>query len=138
MAEHPDAYQHEIATAFGVRLYAIQKALRQLGITHKKTQYTGKGRGVGEIAWILTEERVESPAYHLAQMGYGQHANKVFDDPYRWWASAPADILSKIEYMGHTANFKGEKPHFKSKKYVDRPREDWVVFENTHEAIVDP
>jgi len=99
---------------------------------------TIEGRGVGEIARILTEERVESPAYHLAQMGYGQHVNKDFGDPYLWWASAPADILSKIEYMGHTANFKGEKPHFKSKKYVERPREDWVIFENTHEAIVDP
>jgi len=99
---------------------------------------TIEGRGVGEIARILTEEQVESPAYHLAQMGYGQHVNKDFSDPYRWWASAPAAILSKIEYMGHTANFKGEKPHFKSKKYVDRPREDWVIFENTHEAIVDP
>jgi len=99
---------------------------------------TIEGRGVGEIARILTEERVESPAYHLAQMGYGQHVNKAFGDPYLWWASAPADILSKIEYMGHTANFKGEKPHFKSKKYVERPREDWVIFENTHEAIVDP
>ena len=34
--EHPDAYQHEIATAFGVRLYAVQKALKRLKITRKK------------------------------------------------------------------------------------------------------
>jgi len=34
--EHPDAYQHEIAAAFGVRLFAIQKALKRLGITRKK------------------------------------------------------------------------------------------------------
>ena len=34
--EHPDAYQHEIAAAFGVRLYAIQKALKRLKITRKK------------------------------------------------------------------------------------------------------
>lgn len=34
--EHPDAYQHEIAEAFGVRLYAIQKALKRLKITRKK------------------------------------------------------------------------------------------------------
>ena len=36
VAENPDAYQHEIATAFGVRLYAIQKAMKRLGITRKK------------------------------------------------------------------------------------------------------
>ena len=34
--DHPDTYQHEIAAAFGVRLYAIQKALKRLGITRKK------------------------------------------------------------------------------------------------------
>ena len=98
---------------------------------------TIEGYGVGEIARILTDERVESPSYHLAQMGYGQHVNKEFGNVYHWWASAPAAILSKIEYMGHTANFKGEKPHFKSKKYISRPREEWVIFENTHEAIID-
>jgi len=99
---------------------------------------TIEGKGVGEIATILTEEKVESPAYHLAQLGYGQHVNKVFSDPYRWWSSAPADILSKIEYIGHTANFKVEKPSFKSKKYFNRPKEDWSIFENTHEPIIDP
>lgn len=36
VAEHPDAYQHEIATEFGVRLFAIQKALKRLNITRKK------------------------------------------------------------------------------------------------------
>ena len=36
VAKHPDAYQHEMASAFGVRLYAIQKALKRLGITRKK------------------------------------------------------------------------------------------------------
>jgi len=36
VAEHPDAYQHEIAAAFGVRLFAIQKALKRLSITRKK------------------------------------------------------------------------------------------------------
>jgi Transposase and inactivated derivatives len=36
VAEHPDAYQYEIAEAFGVRLYSIQNALKILGITRKK------------------------------------------------------------------------------------------------------
>jgi len=34
--EHPDAYQHEMAKEFGVRLYAIQKALKRLKIARKK------------------------------------------------------------------------------------------------------
>jgi len=39
---HPDAYKHEIAAAFGVRLYAIQKALKRSGITRKKLRFTRK------------------------------------------------------------------------------------------------
>ena len=42
--EHPDAYQHEIATAFGVRLYAIQKALKRLCITRKKNHSLQGGK----------------------------------------------------------------------------------------------
>jgi transposase len=42
VAENPDAYQHEIAEAFGVRLFAIQKALKRLGITRKKNRSTRK------------------------------------------------------------------------------------------------
>ena len=40
--EHPDAYQREIAAVFGVRLYAIQKVLKRLGITRKKQLFTRK------------------------------------------------------------------------------------------------
>jgi len=41
--EHPDAYQHEMAAAFGVRLFAIQNALKRLKITRKKN-YTLQGK----------------------------------------------------------------------------------------------
>ncbi len=46
-------------------------------------------------------------------------------------------ILGKQEYMGHTVNFRTRKVSNKSKKKVDNPPEEWVIFENTHEAIVD-
>ena len=40
--------------------------------------------------------------------------------------------------MGHTVNFRSYKPSYKDKKRVKRPPEEWLIFENTHEAIVDP
>ena len=40
--ENPDAYQHEIASAFGVRLYAIQKAFKRLKITRKKNHHLSR------------------------------------------------------------------------------------------------
>lgn len=40
--------------------------------------------------------------------------------------------------MGRTSNFKTTRLSFKSKKVIYNPPEKWVVFENTHEAIIDP
>ena len=46
-------------------------------------------------------------------------------------------ILSKPEYMGHTVNFRSHKESYKDKQTVRHAPEDWLIFENTHEAIVD-
>lgn len=46
-------------------------------------------------------------------------------------------ILTKPEYMGHTVNFRSHKQSYKDKNAVMNPREDWLIFEDTHEAIVD-
>ena len=48
------------------------------------------------------------------------------------------DILAKPEYMGHTVNFRTTKESYKSKKFKRNDPKDWKIFENTHEAIVDP
>ena len=46
------------------------------------------------------------------------------------------DILSKPEYMGHTVNFRSYKESYKDKRAKKTPKEDWVIFKNTQEAIV--
>jgi transposase len=48
VSEHPDAYQHEIAAAFGVRLFAIQKAMKRLNITRKKNDGVPRKRRMCE------------------------------------------------------------------------------------------
>ena len=58
--------------------------------------------------------------------------------PYDWTDNTIADILAKPEYMGHTVNFRSYKPSCKDKKMIKRLPEEWLIFENTHEAIVDP
>lgn len=95
------------------------------------------GMGPRVIATRLHEEKVERPSYYLARRGLGRYKSTCdAEHPYAWNYSTVTQILSRLEYAGHTVNFKGEKPSFKSKKYVARPQEDWLVFKNTHEAIV--
>ncbi len=44
--------------------------------------------------------------------------------------------FEKREYLGHTINFKTRK-HFKDKKSHYVSEDEWTIFENTHEAIID-
>ena len=48
------------------------------------------------------------------------------------------EMLGRQEYMGHTVNFRSHKPSYKSKNTKRNDPEKWVIFENTHEAIIDP
>ena len=57
--------------------------------------------------------------------------------PYDWRGTTVNAILSKPEYMGHTVNFRSHKKSYKDKRGVPIPRSEWLIFESTHEAIVD-
>mgnify|MGYP000171008367 FL=1 len=97
---------------------------------------TMDGAGPYKIAKILEADKIDIPAYHQQKMGYGLHQSKNFEYPYRWCSSTIASILKKKEYLGHTVNFKTRK-HFKDKKSKYVSEDNWLIFENTHEAIID-
>ncbi|KAB0575720.1 DNA invertase Pin-like site-specific DNA recombinase [Fusobacterium naviforme] len=97
---------------------------------------TMQGNGPYRIAKILEAEKIDIPAYHQQKLGYGLYQSKNFEHPYRWCSSTIASILKKKEYLGHTVNFKTRK-HFKDKKSKYVSEDNWLIFENTHEAIID-
>ena len=99
---------------------------------------TMDGRGPYQIARILKEEQVEIPAVHMAKKDAGLWKGRVDEikDPYGWGSSTVAGILKKREYLGHTVNFKTRK-HFKDKKSHYVGEDQWTVFEDTQEPIID-
>ena len=97
---------------------------------------TIEGYGPYQIAGKLKSEKVLIPSAYLAQHGEGVNKNKTFKDVYGWGSSTICNILEKREYLGHTINFKTRK-HFKDKKSHYVPEDEWTIFENTHEAIID-
>ena len=97
---------------------------------------TIEGMGPYQIANRLKEEKVLIPSAYLAQFNEGVNKNKTFKDVYGWGSSTICNILDKREYLGHTINFKTRK-HFKDKKSHYVPEDEWTIFENTHEAIID-
>ena len=97
---------------------------------------TIEGYGPYQNASKLKEEKILIPSAYLAQHGEGVNKNKTFKDVYGWGSSTICNLLEKREYLGHTINFKTRK-HFKDKKSHYVSEDEWTIFENTHEPIID-
>ena len=94
------------------------------------------GNGPTQIARILREKQVPTPTVYQSRMGQAVRCIPP-DNPYNWNGSTVSAILERMEYCGHTVNFKTHRQSYKIKKTIENPPEQWKIFRNTHEAIVD-
>ena len=90
-----------------------------------------------QIATILRNDKIECPVSHnkLLEIISSSLTYKV-TSPYCWNPQTISAILDRIEYLGHTVNFKTHKKSYKCKKTVANDKSEWQIFENTHEAII--
>ena len=93
-----------------------------------------EGYGVTQIARTLTEEKVPNPSAHSEMVG-GEMRHR-YTDPYIWRNTTIAVIIERREYLGHTINCKSYTDSYKSKKRKFTPKEELLIFENTHPAII--
>jgi DNA invertase Pin-like site-specific DNA recombinase len=100
-------------------------------------QMTTEGMGPGRIAAVFKSEKTETPGYHMTRIGVGDHQWLDEKHRYEWNSSTVAKIIGKPEYAGHMVNLRTMKESYKDKKITWKPKEDWLIFENTHEAIVE-
>ena len=94
------------------------------------------GYGPTQIARILTERKVDTPVVYFHKHGLPTSL-KIRDGSEIWDQKSVAGILENLEYTGCTVNFKYCKKSYKSKKSIKLPQEEWLIFENTQEAIID-
>ena len=94
------------------------------------------GKGPTQIGKWLQANNVLCPSAHMREKGLPV-SHKAPKDPYRWSEETIARMLERIDYLGHTLNFRTSKQSYKSKKITINNPEDWAVFENTHEAIIE-
>jgi len=99
---------------------------------------TVSGKGPGDIARIFSEEKVERPSYYLYTRGIVDLKSYDHSNPYAWSGNSIARMITKPEYMGHTVNFRTTMESYKDKHPKINDKEDWVIFENTHPAIIKP
>ena len=96
---------------------------------------TLSGYGPTQTARILTERGIDTPYIHETKLGIKVPVKPTY--PEIWDTQSVIAILSRMEYMGHTVNFKTYKKSYKNKKKYYNPRENWVIIKNTHPAIID-
>jgi DNA invertase Pin-like site-specific DNA recombinase len=98
---------------------------------------TINGKGPFEICRILHDDGIERPSYYQTKRGYVNYSGALeAADPCLWGTHIVTFMLARPEYAGHTVNFRSVKPSYKSKKQIKLPKEEWLIFENTHEPIV--
>lgn len=95
------------------------------------------GMGSQAIANQLTADNVLIPSAYLEQSEHGESRNHSYHDPCRWNCTAVSYILDKQEYMGHTVLGKTICENFKTKKRQKARPDELIIFENTHEPIID-
>lgn len=94
------------------------------------------GYGPTQIANILTERKILCPTYYALEKG-GKPRTVLPADKYTWNGPVVAKILDRMDYLGHTVNFKTHVKSYKVHKTIYNSPDQWKVFEGTHEAIID-
>ena len=94
------------------------------------------GYGPTQIANILTERKILCPTYYALEKG-GKPRTALPAHKYAWNSPVVAMILERVDYLGHTVNFKTHNKSYKCHKKIRHTPDQWKVFEGTHEAIID-
>ena len=95
------------------------------------------GMGNETIARILQEEKVLNPTAYWQSQGINRSGKKTQPNPYRWCKTTVDKILAQQEYCGDIINFKTYSKSFKNKARLDNPPENWVIFKDVHEPIIE-
>ena len=93
------------------------------------------GKGPGKIAKQLTEEGISTPMVYFKE--HGMPCRTKVNMSNVWCNRSVSGILANMAYIGHTVNFQTATVNYKTHKKVRQPKEQWLIFENTHLPIIE-
>ena len=96
-----------------------------------------EGKGNETIARMLQEDKVLVPMAYWQSKGLGRGGKKTQPNPYKWCKTTIAKMLAQQEYCGDVINFKTYSKNFRNKTRISNPKENWAVFKDVHEPIID-
>lgn len=95
------------------------------------------GKGNETIARELQESEVLIPMAYWQSKGLNRGGKKTQTNPYKWCKTTVQKILSQQEYCGDIINFKTYSKSFKNKTRYENSKENWAVFKDVNEPIID-
>lgn len=95
------------------------------------------GMGNEAIARELQNRQVLIPMAYWQSKGLNRGGKKTQPNPYKWCKTTVQKILAQQEYCGDVINFKTYSKNFKNKTRIDNPVENWKIFKDVHEPIID-
>lgn len=98
-------------------------------------QMAADGFSPGEIAKHLNDKGIATPAmYRCMTRPYLNLDN--YSKRKEWTSSMVCKMLSEEVYLGKTVQGKTSKISFKSKDTIEKPQDEWIVVEGTHEPLI--
>ena len=95
------------------------------------------GKGNETIARELQENKVLIPMAYWRSKGLNRGGKKTQTNPYKWCKTTVQKFLSQQEYCGDIINFKTYSKSFKNKRRIENSKENWAVFKDVNEPIID-
>lgn len=95
-----------------------------------------EGMAAFSIAEKLNKLHILSPREYKKSLGLNYRGGFFGSQNSKWSSAAVKRILTSETYLGHMIQGKRERINYKVKKCVEKPREEWVRVENTHEPII--
>ena len=105
-------------------------------IVQRIFQLCAGGKGPNQIARILTEEQILTPANYAYQKEGKSHNHVDITRSYDWSGSSVTGILDNRTYLWHTVGLRSTSLSYKNKKLIRRPEDEQIMVENTHPALV--
>ena len=106
------------------------------GIVRRIFAWKIEGMAVSAIAEKLNSLHILSPKEYKKSLGLNYRGGFTRGSGSKWSSPSIRRILTNEVYLGHLVQGRTERINYKVKKCVEKPEEEWIRVENTHEPII--
>ena len=120
---------------YGYKLSETEKGKLEIDeysavVVRKIFELYSSGQGSINIMNYLNKNEILNPSTY-------RNTNYKKKPSSKWNQITILAMLKNQAYIGNTVQNKRRKISYKSKKVVNNPKDNWIIVENTHEAIID-